>query len=140
MMPPLLNADEAQSQEPQDLGIDYKALKRQAVNEFSKRSDLIRRILPLDHWRRIELMFQQQRFRLSRRIWTEIVFCYLRAHAAAEKTQVRYEIVESLKPLYFARVVSFIRETLEMDHEESEQQIVRQAQCFWRHRRKVVHP
>ena len=140
MMPPLLNAGEARSQEPQDLGIDYKALKRQAMDEFSKRSDLIRKILPLDHWNRVEEMFQQRRFRLSRRIWTEIVFCYLRAHAETEDHTVRYAIVESLKPLYFGRVVSFIRETLEMDHQESEQQIIRQAQCFWRHRRKVVRP
>ena len=47
--------------------------------------------------------------------------------------------MEALKPLYLARVVSFIRETLELSHESSEEKIVRQAQIFHRYRRAITH-
>ena len=76
----------------------------------------------------------ERRLRISRSNWTNIVYAYLKAHAAVESRKMRLAIVEFLKPLYFAGVVSFIRETLEMDNQESEQEIIRQAQSFWRHR------
>jgi hypothetical protein len=139
MMPPMLNSDRSAFEEPQDLGIDYKALKRQALEEFAKRKDLIGQILPAEVRPKIQDMFEQRRFRISRSVWATIVYAYLGAHAARETNEKRLEVVESLKPLYFARVTSFIRETLELDHRESEQQIVRQAQCFWRNRRKMNH-
>jgi len=139
MMPPLLNSERSRAEEPQDLGVDYKALKRQAVEEYFKRRDLILKILPTELASSIEDMFKRRRFRISRSVWTNIVYSYLKAHSVAEEAKLRLDIIESLKPLYFARVVSFIRETLEMDHQESEQQIIRQAQCFWRHRRSLNH-
>jgi hypothetical protein len=82
-------------------------------------------------------MFEDRRFRISRSVWATVVYAYLRAHSAQEEDRMRLEIVEALKPLYFARVTSFIRETLELNHQESEQQIIRQAQTFWRNRRKM---
>jgi len=139
MMTPLLKSDGSGFEEPQDLGIDYKAIKRQAVEEFEKGSEMISEILPVELRSKIVAMFEHRRFRISRSVWATVVYSYLRAHAAVESPEKRFQIVESLKSLYFARVVSFIRETLELTHQESEQQIIRQAQCFWRHRRSMNH-
>ena len=100
---------------------------------------MISEILPVELRSKIVAMFEQRRFRISRSVWATVVYSYLRAHAAVESPEKRFQIVESLKSLYFARVVSFIRETLELTHQESEQQIIRQAQCFWRHRRSMNH-
>jgi glycosyltransferase involved in cell wall biosynthesis len=135
--PPLLNLNGTGLQEPQDLGIDYKALKRQALREFVSRRETIEDILVSNVSERVEAMFESRRFRLTRRLWVETVYSYLKAYAQSGSEEVSLEVVEALKPLYFARVVSFIRETLELDHAASEAEIVRQAESFWRHRKRV---
>jgi glycosyltransferase involved in cell wall biosynthesis len=136
--PPILNGHKRHLEKPQGLGIDYKALKRTALEDFEKRKELIREILAGATAERIETMFCKGRFRLSRSVWAETVYTYLRAYFAACDPTQQSAIVASLKPLYFARVVSFIRETLELDHQESEQEIIRQAQSFWRRRNRLV--
>jgi hypothetical protein len=76
-------------------------------------------------------MFQRRTFRVSAAAWAEIVCLFLAAYAAQPDRDQQLRIVEALKPLYFARTVSFIWETLELDHADSEKKLVQQAQTFW---------
>jgi glucosylglycerate synthase len=123
---------------PQGLSIDYKGLKRQAGEEFEAHRGLIVEILPCKMAKQILEMFQAQRFRVSSSRWAKIVCHFLCAYDQAEDRSRKLEVIGALKPLYFARVVSFIRATLELDYVESEKRILHQAQVFRSHRSAIV--
>ena len=123
---------------PQGLSIDYKGLKRQASQEFDATRDLVLEILPCKLAKQMLEMFQAQRFRVSSSMWAKIVCYFLCAYDQAEDQSRRMEVVGALKSLYFARVVSFIRATLELDYVESEKRILRQAQIFRSHRSAMI--
>ncbi len=123
---------------PQGLSIDYKGLKRQASQEFDATRDLVLEILPCKLAKQMLEMFQAQRFRVSSSMWAKIVCYFLCAYDQAEDQSRRMEVVGALKSLYFARVVSFIWATLELDYVESEKRILRQAQIFRSHRSAMI--
>jgi len=119
---------------PQEMSIDYKRLKRQAVREFPSRESLILQILPPETGEKVHEMFRIHRFRLASQLWMNIVYDFLCSYDQAVDRPEKLRVVEALKPLYLARVVSFIRETLELDYEECENKILRQAKVFLSHR------
>jgi hypothetical protein len=136
--PPVFKCSKSLVEAPPSLSIDYKALKQQALEEFSVHESLIFEILPEELGSRVEAMFKGQILRMSAAAWTLIVYSFLGAYASVSDRDRQLRIVEALKPLYFARVVFFIRETLELDHVGSEEKLVQQAQTFWRHRRRLL--
>ena len=119
-------------------GFDAIVDRRQALEEFSAHKRLIRKILPQKLGSRIEAIFNSQILRVKAPTWTEIVYSFLRAYASASDPGEQLKIVEALKPLYLARMVFFIRETLELDHAASEEKLVKQAETFWLHRRNLL--
>lgn len=128
--PPVIAYSKHLAEKPQSLSIDYKALKQQALEEFSKHKMLVLDILPKELGSIIETMFQRRILRISAAAWAEIVCLFLGAYAAQPDRGQQLRIVEALKSLYFARTVSFIWETLELDHADSEKNLVQQAQTF----------
>ncbi len=83
-------------------------------------------------------MFQRKTLRISAAVWAEIVYSFLAAYAAQPDRDQQLRIVEALKPLYFARTVSFIWETLELDHVDSEKKLLQQARTFWEQRATLL--
>ena len=127
-----------QLSEPQELGVDYKRLKRVAAEEFASRQNLIRQILPAEAAQKVQHMFDVHRFRISSLLWVHIVYSFLTAYDGAGNRAEKLRIVEALKALYFARVVSFIRETLELSHVQSEKKILRQGAIFRSNRNLLI--
>ncbi len=123
---------------PQQLPIDYKDLKRQAAREFTSSQSLIVQILPPETGEKVQAMFRAHRFRLSSLMWMNLVFDFLCSYDRAPDRVGELSVIKALKPLYLARVVSFIRETLELDHTNSEKKILRQAEVFRSHRHLLV--
>ena len=83
-------------------------------------------------------MFKRQILRITAVTWAEIVYLFLRAYASAPDPHQQLKIVEALKPLYLARTVVFIRDTLDLDHVACEEQLVKQAETFWLNRCKLL--
>lgn len=131
-VPPVFGA--AQLAEPQSLGVDYKKIKKQALREFNLRVEEIRRILSDGLAEKIVRQFEKERFRINASTWAEVVYAFLRSYAKSENRRWSLEVVEALKPLYFARVTSFIKETLELSHQQSERKLRSQAETFRRRR------
>ena len=132
--PPVIAYDKRLVEAPQSLSVDYKALKQTALEAFAEHQALVCEILPQELASGIEAMFQRKTLRVSAAAWAEIVYSFLAAYAAQPDRDQQLRIVEALKPLYFARTVSFIWETLELDHVDSEKKLLQQAQTFWQHR------
>lgn len=123
---------------PQALSIDYKLLKKQAHEAFRSGRSRAREILPAPVYCQMETMFEKSRLRLTASTWAQIVYSFLKAFDRCGGKREREKTIEALKGFYFARVVSFIKETLELDHQESEKRIVNQAKIFRRHRRDLL--
>ena len=83
-------------------------------------------------------MIQRKTLRISAAAWAEIVFSFLASYAAQSDRDQQLRIIEALKPLYFARTVSFIWETLELDHVDSEYKLLQQARTFWEQRSTLL--
>ena len=132
--PPVIAYDKRLVEAPQSLSIDYKALKQKALEAFAEHQVLVCEILPEELASGIKAMFQRKTLRVSAAAWAEIVYLFLAAYAAQPDRDQQLRIVEALKPLYFSRTVSFIWETLELDHVDSEKKLLQQAQTFWQHR------
>lgn len=123
--------------EPQPLGVDYKTIKRQALEQHARSNGLVRQMLPDELDAALEKQFRRRRFRIGSSRWAEVVYRFLGRFAEASEVKREIEIVEALKAYYFARVASFIRETLELEHDEAEARLRRQAKTF-RRRRSVL--
>ncbi len=113
--------------DPQGLPVDYKALKKQSIEGFLTMDKFIVNILSPDNYNVLKRMYNAKKWDISSRLWVKVLYDFIFAYETSEN---RKDIVEALKPLYFARASSFYRQTLDMSHEESEAEIVSQAKEF----------
>jgi len=126
----------AHSATPQDLSIDYKSIRKTALYEYQQHKDILLKILSKDLGREIKKMYESGDIELLSNQWIQIVYDFL---FAFEKNDFNTKIVEALKPLYFGRVITFIKETLDLDHIESERKIVEQAEQFYKNRHYLIN-
>lgn len=119
-------------EEPQALPVDYKAIKETALDGYEDQRRNLREYLTPMVFDKIDEIMVSGRMRLTSTLWTRTVYDLLYAFDSSGQDAA---VVEALKPLFFARVASFIRYTLDLDHEESEVEIRLQAREFRRLRR-----
>ena len=117
--------------DPQSLAIDYKSIKATVIEGYVESRDLLRGVLTLESFARVDVMIRERRMRMGARLWAHVIYDLLHAF---ERRDEAPEVIEALKPLYWMRVASFIRSTLDLSHTESEAQIQRQAREFRRQR------
>ncbi len=120
---------------PQSLSVDYKSMKATAQYEFEINSAILKRCLSPEIYQRVEGMFTSGKINIGIDLWTRIVYDLLYAY---DTTDANSDLIEAMKALYFGRVVSFYKQTLDMDHLSSEEQIVRQARYFFRMRNYLI--
>ncbi|RMG68118.1 MAG: glycosyltransferase [Calditrichaeota bacterium] len=116
---------------PQSLSVDYKGMKSTAMYEFSINEEILKQCLTPRVYEKVAAMYHSGRIQIGVDLWTRIVYDLLHAY---DSTDANSDLIEAMKSLYFGRVISFIRQTLDMNHEESEQQIQRQARHFFKMR------
>lgn len=121
--------------DPVAVKLNYSSLVRQTMEEFELKKGAVLGLVPSVRRRRVEDLFRSRNFCLPAELWVEMVYVALEAFEwAAAEPERRLEIVETLKPLYFARILSFMQETLTLNAAESEERITRQARLFWERR------
>ena len=74
-------------------------------------------------------MFSNSKIKIGPVLWAKIVYELLFQYERMERDKA---VIEALKPLYFGRVTSFIRQTLDLDYYASERKILDQAKCFYK--------
>ena len=80
-------------------------------------------------------MYLSGRWNIGPRLWTKILYDFIFAFESLENKE---DVVEALKPIYFARAASFYRQTLDITHQEAEDRIISQARQFKRARGYLV--
>ncbi len=116
---------------PQDLSIDYKAIKATALYLFSINRNYLRKYLALENFQALSRLYGHKKMDIDNELWSRLVYDMLYAF---DELEINSHFVEAFKPLYFGRVASFIKQTLELNYKESEQEIIRQAKVFYKNR------
>ncbi len=116
---------------PQPLPVDYKSIKEAALDGYEEQRLALADYLAPTTFEKIDEIMASGRMRLTSLTWVRTVFDLLYAF---DKQGQDPRVIEALKPLFFARIASFIRYTLDLNHEESEMEIRLQAREFRRAR------
>lgn len=122
---------------PQSLAVDYKAIKLRTLHQYQQSRPVLSRVLAPERFEAVDAMMEKRRMGVKADLWCQIVYDLFHAFAT-RRTRDRPPVVEALKPMFFARVASFYKETLELSHSESEAKILRQAELFRRQRPSLL--
>ncbi|MEA1970987.1 MAG: hypothetical protein U9N37_05140, partial [Thermodesulfobacteriota bacterium] len=115
--------------EPQNLSIDIIGLKKQCRDEYNTYQHLIKRYLGPYSYNRIHYMFMLDNYDLDIMIWSQIVYRFLFLFDGAPE-ETKQEIIDALKPLYFARSITFDYTTFRYSIDFAEEEVKNQSQAF----------
>lgn len=114
---------------PQELKIDIRDLKDKLRAEYYPRENLLKKYLNDYAIMNLEKMFEQDIYNIDTFMWTQILYQLLFWYRNGS-LKVRKNIVEALKPLYFARSVTFDYQTWRYSVKYVEDAILEQAKAF----------
>jgi glycosyltransferase involved in cell wall biosynthesis len=123
-------------EEPQKLPVDYKTLKQESLQGFQEKAEVLAEILPSSHYNKLKAMYLEEKWNIGSALWLKILYEFVYAY---EVSDTKKDIIEALKPLYFARVASFFKQTMDMSHLESEERIRRQARQFQKMKKYLIN-
>ena len=110
---------------PEPVNVDLENLKNVAITGIDAHWDFIENVLEDELCK--ELKSSRESGEIDTTTWTKIVFSYACLY---RKRDLRELLIESLIPLYFARVASFVMETARLSDEEAEAVVERQLELF----------
>ena len=119
----------------QKLTIDREAIKKKAVVGYKEHKNDIKNFLAEETYAAVKESFENNTYELTDDMWVKIVYDMLSGY---RETLHRTEIVEALRPLYFARSLSFMNETWDMPTPEAEKLIIKQAEKFYENRNYLL--
>jgi len=114
---------------PQELKIDILELKQKLRDEYIPRKELLKKYLNEYAVISLETMFEQDYYDINILMWTQFVYQLLYAYHKGSSSE-KNEIIEALKPLYFARSVTFNYMTWKYSVKYAEQAVRGQAKAF----------
>jgi len=114
---------------PQELEIDVRHLKEQLRQEFLSRQRLLKIYLSDYLYENIKRMIDQDHYEFNTLMWTQAVYQLLYSYDIGSIKQKK-DIIEAIKPIYFARSVTFDYLTWKYRIDYAEQLINDQAKAF----------
>ena len=117
------------SQKPIPVKVNIPEMKKSFEMEFKASKEIILKYLPEDSVRCLENIVNNQGT-LNSELWAEIVYNYAAAYKNVNSEEEAYTLLDSLKTLWIGRFVSYATETKDMDINEAEQVIQKQAEVF----------
>lgn len=114
---------------PQELNIDIRGLKENLRVEYYKREKVIRKLLTEYSITTLGNMFIQDYYNIDTLMWTQDVYHLLYTYDTGSP-RIKKDVVESLKPLYFGRSVTFDYLTWRYNIKYAEEAIKGQARAF----------
>jgi glycosyltransferase involved in cell wall biosynthesis len=114
---------------PQELKIDIRELKEKLRAEYYPKKNYLKKYLNDYAATNLEKMFEQDVYNIDAFMWTQILYQLIFSYRNGA-TRVRKDIVEAIKPLYFARSVTFDYQTWRYSVKYVEDAILEQAKAF----------
>jgi glycosyltransferase involved in cell wall biosynthesis len=115
--------------EPQSLSIDIVKLKSDCRNEYRNYYDLVKRYLNPYAVERMDSMQDMDYYDVDIMLWSHIVYSLFYLFDKVTEKEKK-EIINALKPLYFARSITFDYETFRYSVSFAEAEVRNQAMAF----------
>ncbi len=115
--------------EAQKLCIDILDLKKKCRLEYETYHDLVQWYLSPYGYERVQDMYEMDYFDVDIMLWSQIVYNFLYIFDGASEA-VKMDIVNALKPLYFARSITFDYQTCRYSIDYAEEEVRKQAMAF----------
>ncbi len=116
--------------EPQELDFNIRDLKAKCHVSYSKYLSNIKKLLDTYAFLRVNEMFEMDYYDLGILLWTQIFYNLVYRYDISTNDEERKNIINALKPLYFARSLSFNYNTWKYNVKYSEKEIRNQALGF----------
>jgi hypothetical protein len=119
------------SKEPEAFSVDLPGMIENFKGGFNNFSALWEKIINLESFKTLKELAKNKKnedFLMPTEDWVKIVYDF--AATFHQWKRDRGKLVEIMRPLYYARVASFINRTKEMNNEQAEKVIEQQAQAF----------
>lgn len=117
------------SQKPIPVKIDIGDLKKSFYNGFESSKHVMGHFLPSEIISDLENIVKNDK-PMDPDLWAEVVYNYAAAYKNTEREPDRYLLLDSLKTLWIGRFVSYADETKDMDINEAEVILQKQAEVF----------
>ena len=116
-------------EEAQKLYIDIVDLKQKCRKEYDTYHDLVKWYLSSYGYQKIKDMFEMDYFDVDIMLWSQFVYNFIYLFDGASE-KVKADIINALKPLYFARSITFDYQTCRYSIDYAEQEVRNQAMAF----------
>jgi len=111
------------------ISLDILKLKQACRKEYDKHQDLLKHYLDPYAYQHIHDKLLMDQYDINIMLWSQIVYKLLYLFDGASE-QVKIEIINVLKPLYFARSITFDYQTYHSSIDYAESEIRKQAMAF----------
>jgi len=115
--------------ETQSLDIDILKLKQDCRNEYKKYHKLVNEYLSPYAYKKIDNMFNMDNYDVDIMLWSQMVYGLLFLFDGASE-KIKGEIINALKPLYFARSLTFDYQTWRYSIAFAEGEVESEAMAF----------
>ncbi len=119
-----------QQGQPQALVVDKEVIKTAMMTHWEKSREFLSHCLAKGRFSELDEGFAKKQVYINDSLWTELVYTLLAYYIRNDDGDVRAHVIEALKPLYFARIMSYIKETEKLTEEQAEALIKHQAKVF----------
>jgi len=120
---------ESFSQTPIPVKIDIGNMKKSFIAEFGSSKEIMGHYLPEEIMRDLASLVDNGGI-FDPELWVEIVYNFAAAYKKMEREPDKYLLLDSLKTLWIGRFVSYADETKDMDINEAEKVLQKQAEVF----------
>ncbi len=120
--------------ETEDIAVDTDILFEKFTKGLSTYKDAYLTILKKENYDAIYNLKDKEDFYISPILWSHIIYDYIAAFG--EKGE---NIIETLLPLYFGKVLSFVDQTKDMHTNDAEKLIIEQSDIFWKERDYLIN-
>ncbi len=117
----------------EEINVDTDILFERFREGLKKYDSIYREILEGENYKALITQNEKDNFSISSILWAHIIYDYI-----ASFKDKGEKIVETLLPLYFGKILSFVNRTKDMPTEDAEKLIVQQADIFWKEREYLL--
>lgn len=117
------------SQKPIPVKIDIDNLQKSFRDEFQSTKEAMKKCLPEDIMNELENVVNNSNS-FDPLLWSKIVYNYAAGYKRTNTEAEKYALLDSLKTLWIGRFVSYAIETKDMDINEAEKVLQKQAEVF----------
>jgi len=131
--PPIFFKDSRTTKFP-EVNVDYRGIRKMAREKFAKHKTDIKKIVGKPAFEKLEKSFRKNaNLYISTEDWMKVVYAFVCGAGLSPIKRAR-----ALRPLYYARFLSFYKDCLDVDHKLAEQGIIEQADLFFKMRDKLI--